>query len=492
MLSYFKKLFGTDTSNNTSLPQELVHINQEMYKKSVELSERNKTLLLLRKIDEIILSSVTDQNEIARRVTSLLVTETDFLIAAIFSHNSQKGILERLAIYETSAVFESNVKNSSEQLFLSEIPLSSSDNIIVQAAIEKRPKSSNTLQNSLWAATEAVKAQIIQKESGIKSIFVYPLMVREQLIGSIVIALTDEEQDVSEYTKDLLERMVQVIGIAIDNATLYNELQDANEKLKALDKLKDEFVSLASHELRTPMTAIKSYLWMTLQGQGGPLNDKQKLYIQRAYSSVDRLVKLVNDMLNISRIESGRMTVAMQKVDMNKIVQEVLDEVKPRALELSVNVVFEPVPTLAQVIADTDKIKEVLFNLIGNSLKFTPPGGKVTISLTQNGEYIETKVSDTGSGISPENISKLFQKFGMLPESYAANKTASGTGLGLYISRSIIEMHKGKIWAASEGVGKGSEFIFSLKVFNEEEFKKLNFAQKPNEKENLGIVHTQV
>jgi signal transduction histidine kinase len=240
------------------------------------------------------------------------------------------------------------------------------------------------------------------------------------------------------------------------------------------------------------MTAIKSYLWMTLQGDAGPLNANQKLYLERAYSSVDRLIKLVNDMLNISRIESGRLTVQMQKVDMNKIAQEVVEEVTPRAKELDINVVVQTNPALPPVIADSDKIKEVLFNLIGNSLKFTAKGGNVSISFVLKENYVETKVSDTGAGISVENISKLFQKFAMLSESYIANKTASGTGLGLYISRSIVELHKGKIWATSEGIGKGSQFYFTLKVFNENDFREFVSAQKINNPNDLGIVHTQL
>lgn len=492
MSSFFSKLFGVSEPKAPSVSEEVTHINQEVYKKSVELSERNKTLLLLRKIDEIILSSVTDKYEIARRVTSLLVMETDFQIAAIFQYEEKKQMLKRLAIYEKSSVFESNVKNSAEQFYVSEISTAEIDNAIILSVRDKMPKSSNTLQNSLLTKDGFSKAQIMQESTGIKSVYAYPLIVRNQLIGSMVIALVDEEQNIAEYTKDLLERLVQVIGIALDNASLYTELQEANEKLKTLDKLKDEFVSLASHELRTPMTAIKSYLWMTLQGDSGLLNDTQKLYIERAYNSTERLIKLVNDMLNISRIEAGRVTVELQKTDIYKLTQEVVEDVQPRASEVGVHVAISPTPDLPAVLADGDKIKEVLFNLIGNSLKFTPKGGNVIISFNKNEDVIETIVTDTGVGISAENISKLFQKFSMLPESYAANKNVSGTGLGLYISRSIIELHHGKIWASSEGIGKGSQVSFTLKVFTEDDAKLLAAKQETSQKEKLGIVHSQI
>lgn len=492
MLPFFKKLLGLDTQEAAGSSDEISHINQEVYKKSVELSERNKTLLLLRKIDEIILSSVTDQHEIAARVTSLLVMETDFLIATIFQYDKSKEALSRLAIYETSAVFESNIKNAADQYYVTEVPLTDTSNLIVQAISEKMPKSSNALKNSLLDEKGAAKAMVIQQATGIRSIVVYPLIVRGLLIGAMVIGLPDEEQNISEYKKDLLERLVQVIGIALDNASLYNELQNANEKLKALDKLKDEFVSLASHELRTPMTSVKSYLWMTLQGDAGVLNDTQKLYLNRAYNSVNRLIKLVNDMLNISRIESGRITIELQKVDLYKLTEEVMAEVQPKAAELGVHLAISPPSPLPPVLADPDKIKEVLINLIGNSLKFTPKDGSITVSFSQKGEMVEAMVSDTGAGISPDNLSKLFQKFTMLPESYANNKSATGTGLGLYISRAIMQLHKGDLWAASDGLTKGSRFYFSLKVFQDKDLEGFSRLENKETKQSLGIVHTQL
>lgn len=449
-----KKFLDIQETDNPEQSTELAHINQELYKKGAELAERNRTLLLLRKIDEIILSSITHQEEIAQRVTSLIVTETGFQIASIFIYDREQNLLKRLA--RSEAGLKNNELGKEKDLA---IPLSKTENIMVQAANERRVKIVKSLDNILL--------EPVQNLALVKCVFIYPLIIRGELIGTMVIALSEEEYNLSEYTRDLLERLVQVIGIAIDSAYLYSELQEANEKLKALDKLKDEFVSLASHELRTPMTAIKSYLWLVLQGEDGALNDKQKLYIQRSYSSVERLMKLVNDMLNISRIESGRLTINMQKVDLPKLTQEVVEEVTPRAKEEEVNVVIVPVSSLPPVIADPDKMKEVLFNLIGNSLKFTPKDGSITISFMQNGEFIETKIKDTGSGISAENLPKLFQKFGLVPDSYAVNKTASGTGLGLYICRSIIELHMGRIWVSSAGVGKGSEFTFSLNVFDE-------------------------
>ena len=266
-----------------------------------------------------------------------------------------------------------------------------------------------------------------------------------------------------------------------------SQLKNANEKLKELDKLKTEFVSVASHELRTPMTAIKSYLWISLKGKAGQLNEKQKYYIERSYNSVDRLIRLVNDLLDISRIESGHISLDFQAVDIVILTQEVVDEFLPRASELGVTIIVQEQNTSLKVLADPDKIKQVLYNLIGNSLKFTPRGGVISIKFAQYGEFIDTRIKDTGSGILPDDIGKLFKKFGLLPGSYITNKTTvGGTGLGLFICRSIIGLHHGTIRADSPGVGKGATFIFTLRVFHESDleiFKK----QQAEDKRLLGL-----
>jgi len=244
------------------------------------------------------------------------------------------------------------------------------------------------------------------------------------------------------------------------------------------------------------MTAIKSYLWMALEGKGGLLNEKQKYYIQRGYNSVDRLIRLVNDMLNISRIESGRITIDLQATDLVSLAQEVVDEILPRAKEVEVTITLQKPESLPPVLADPDKIKEVLFNLIGNSLKFTPKGGAITVSFTEKDDFVETDVKDTGAGIVSDDKGKLFQKFGLLEGSYITNQTSThmGTGLGLYICRSIIELHHGEIKADSEGRGKGSTFSFTLKKITDADVQNLKKEEKENaeNKDGTDLIHTQI
>jgi len=311
---------------------------------------------------------------------------------------------------------------------------------------------------------------------------------RRETIGDIKSG--DEIEALAHSFSSLIDQLLQREHLL---ETISSQLKEANEKLQALDKLKNEFVSVASHELRTPMTAIKSYLWMALKGKGGELNEKQRYYIERGYNSVDRLIRLVNDMLNISRIESGRITVELQSVDLIKLTQEVVDEVLPRAHEVGVTLNLNKAASLPNVLADPDKIKEVLFNLIGNSLKFTPKGGTITIIFNRKDGYVETSIKDTGAGIPQEDIGKLFQKFGLLPGSYITNQTTvAGTGLGLYICRSIINLHHGEIRAASEGRGKGSTFTFSLKEFHDSDMQELKTQSSEDTKSKMGLIHATI
>lgn len=338
-----------------------------------------------------------------------------------------------------------------------------------------------------------------------------PLVVEGEVLGAIFLG--------DKYTGDIytaeditiLKIITPQISLAVQNSLSYEEikrfnitlerevklataqLEEANEKLKELDKLKDDFVSVASHELRTPMTAIKSYLWMALAGKGGAITDKQRYYLDRSYSSTERLIKLVNNMLNISRIESGRMIFEFERLDMKNLVQEVIDEVKPRADELKISLSVKTGENLprSDVWADSDKLKEVLINLIGNSFKFTPKGGEIEIILEEKDNKLITSVKDNGVGIDAEDQSKLFQKFGMMEGSYVTNQQAiQGTGLGLYICKTIIEKQGGKISAYSEGKGKGSTFSFSLPFYTKEVEK--NLASTPKKDQPLGIIHTGV
>lgn len=476
------------------LAQELKHINEEMYKKSLDLAQINKTLSVLRKIDEIILGSVTNPQDIGQQVSDLLIKEAQYKRASIFLFDKKTKELSRIGTAEDESVEKAQKNVIAKISHRASVPLSGDSTLIAQSINEKKLVTTQKLSDVLFYDEDVStgQAEKIQSLSGIKSSIVSPFVLRNEVIGAIVISLADTLENLSEYEQDLLRRLTSVIGIALDNALLYNKVEEANEKLKAIDKLKDEFVSLASHELRTPMTAIKSYTWMTLAGKGGELNEKQRYYMERAYSATDRLIKLVNDMLNISRIESGRLTLDLQPVHMDRLVQDVIVDIMPRANELGIIIKLEKEEAMSEVLADQDSIKEVLINLIGNSLKFTPKGGNITINIAKNDGKVETSVKDNGIGIEKEDMEKLFQKFGLIQGSYATNQKAQGTGLGLYICKQIVTMHGGKIWANSDGKNQGSTFTFTLKPATEKDSDKLQLSEKTKEEEKVHLIPTEI
>lgn len=304
------------------------------------------------------------------------------------------------------------------------------------------------------------------------------LRTEGQQIGLLVLGQKESGDVYSEQDLDLLSIVAHEAAVAIQNAQSYEEirrfnitlqdevdkatvdLQDANDKLKLLDKLKDEFVSVASHELRTPMTAIKSYTWMVLNDKVGPIEPKVREYLGRVYESTERLLHLVNEMLDISRIEGGRVQLKLSPVNLVDLANKVQNDFQARATEqkLTVEVTADEQVPLVQI--DEEKIHQVLENLVGNSFKFTPEGGKVTMHIANIENGVRVDVTDTGKGIKPEDIDKLFTKFGRLEGSLVLMNSNS-TGLGLYICKQYVEMHKGKIWVISE-VDKGTTVSFTF------------------------------
>lgn len=472
----------------SALTKEMEHITQEMYKRNLELTERNKTLSILRKIEEIILSSVTDMVVIAKEVSEIVLKEAGFRGVFLRVLNKNKKVLEPLSIVFSPP--HNKISNEAmRQLFDINIAIKHRDNVMVKAVLTNSPQKTNQFYFLEYPYVELDKAYQQQKLLDIKSFIVYPLVIRGKVMGTMTIAIGKNEEYDYENRKDLLSRLPRIVSIALENAMLYQTIQKNNERLKELDKLKDEFVSVASHELRTPLTAIRSYLWMALKGKGGALTEKQQYYLDRSYNSTIRLINLVNEMLNTSRIESGRMKFIMKKENIVGLIKNVIEEVLPRAKELGVLIRFDPSKKEIFALMDQDKIQEVLLNLIGNSLKFTPKGGKIMISCIKKGEEITVSIHDGGSGIEPDDLPRLFQKFGMIEGSYATNQSASqGTGLGLFICKAIIEKHQGRIWAESPGKNMGSTFAFTLLSYSSAKEKEFDHGESET---GLDIIHNE-
>lgn len=236
-------------------------------------------------------------------------------------------------------------------------------------------------------------------------------------------------------------------------------------KEKEIDRMKSDFVSAVSHELRTPLTSIREAVALVAEGITGPVNPKQARCLEVALMDVDRLTRIVNDLLNLSKIEAGKMQMHRVPVSFRESVDHVISMLSPQAQRGKVLVNAEIDPDLPQIFADPDQMIQVLTNLLGNALKFTPAGGKISvIAGCPDGKVVEIRVKDSGLGIPKEDHPKLFQKFSQLDT--GLKRRPGGTGLGLVISKEIVQRHGGEIWIESEA-GEGATFAYTIPVFNE-------------------------
>ncbi len=240
------------------------------------------------------------------------------------------------------------------------------------------------------------------------------------------------------------------------------ELERANERLKELDNLKSEFVSLASHQIRGPIAAIKGYASEILEGDFGELPKHLESPMKTVFHSCESLANIVEDFLNISRIEQGRMKYELSEFVIGDIVAQVLEELKPTFDQKGL-AVEKMIDDGIMVKADKGKIKQIINNIIDNSIKYTPKGG-ISVRLEKNDGNALITVKDTGIGINPKTIPKLFQKFSRAEDAAKAN--IMGTGLGLYVASQMIKAQGGHIWVESDGDGKGSTFFIELKAIN--------------------------
>ena len=234
-------------------------------------------------------------------------------------------------------------------------------------------------------------------------------------------------------------------------------------KSSSIDLVKDEFISIVSHELRTPMSTIKGYLDMLLAGDAGPVSPQIRDVLTEMLLAIEREIRLVNGMLDINRLEAGKMSFALKEsVDVvaqaRLLIQSLVRSASEKKLSLILETPSEPLPNIQ---ADTDKLVQVLINLVGNALKFTKKGA-TSVNFYKDGDFVVTCVEDTGPGIPVDKQNHIFEKFSQA--STKKTRISGGSGLGLYISKIIIEKMGGKIWLGQSKTGVGSKFCFSLPV----------------------------
>jgi signal transduction histidine kinase/CHASE3 domain sensor protein len=288
-----------------------------------------------------------------------------------------------------------------------------------------------------------------------------PFIHEEKTLGAVRI-LSSKKRAFDGREVNLLSTLCNQIALALAKATIFKALEGAHEKLMELDTLKDDFISIASHELRTPLGAIGGYLDMLLEGDFGVLSPKVMFAITEVNKATKRLTDLVNEMLDISRIEQGRLEINNSIFDLCNVYAEVIQSFRPAAEEKGIRLEYMP-PTGTDklfVFADKDRVQQILINLIGNAIKFTETG-EVVITYRFDDSKVVTEVVDTGVGIPTDTRERLFQKF-WKGRKALTRRSQEGTGLGLYICRLLIQAMGGDIWLERSESGAGSTFSFSL------------------------------
>jgi Signal transduction histidine kinase len=315
----------------------------------------------------------------------------------------------------------------------------------------------------------------LARRVGVQSFVCVPLQSHNQTLGFI--AGDRGEQPCTEEDLNILLTIASHVATAIDNARTYanlaqltqhleqriqertRELSVANDRLQDHDRRRTMFVSVASHELRTPMTAIRSFADNMLDGVAGALSDRQKTYLERIGHNLNRLTRIINQLLDWSRLDMQKEILRLEPLGINQVATLVVESLRAVAAEKQVEIRVEASEDLPMIHADRDKIEQILWNLIGNAVKFTPPTGSVTVRFEALPDgLVQTCVSDTGCGIPPDHVDRVFHEFSKVPSTMPASQ---GAQLGLFITKSFILMHKGEIRVESE-LGVGSRFFFTM------------------------------
>jgi signal transduction histidine kinase len=311
-----------------------------------------------------------------------------------------------------------------------------------------------------WTRSEA------SKKVGYRFFAVFPIKSKGRCLGCIVCNGHEPRKLTVEEIR-LIESMTDQLGVAIDNISLFEELKEktaqlqiANIELSEANKHKSQFLANVSHELRTPLNAIIGSTDNVLDRIAGELNEKQARYLARVQTNAEHLNLLIEDLLDLSVIESGKMDIKAKNVSLASLVIEVAESLRPVAEKKPVDLEIGSIDASLTAWADRDRIVQVLNNLIGNAVKFTPPQGRVTVAAQRDGNgWVQVSVADSGPGVPPEEAEKIFDEFYQIPQ--AVRPKIKGMGLGLTIAKKFVEMHGGKIWVQSEP-GRGSTFFFIL------------------------------
>jgi signal transduction histidine kinase len=307
---------------------------------------------------------------------------------------------------------------------------------------------------------DVARVRAIFERRGYRSLLAVPLLFERQIVGVLVV-WGREPGTFAQEIVDLLQTLATQSVLAIQNARLFHEIADKSQQLEAASRHKSEFLANMSHELRTPLNAILGFSEVLQERMFGELNEKQTEYMADILASGRHLLSLINDILDLSKIEAGRMDLELAAFDLPTALDNTLSLVRERATRHGIGLEQTLDPRVGEIVADERKVKQILLNLLSNAIKFTPEGGRITMHAELVDGVVEVAVSDTGIGIAPEDQELVFEEFRQVGGDHAGKR--EGTGLGLALTRRFVELHRGRITVTST-IGQGSTFTFTLPV----------------------------
>jgi GAF domain-containing protein len=400
--------------------------------------------------------------EVGQAVSSTLDLET--VLTRIASHAVQLSGADGGAIYEydeDTLEFQLRGSHQIERELVDALrasPIQLGWGAVGQAAVTRAPvQVTDVLEEREYAAT---RTRPTLGRLGYRSLLAVPLLREDRIMGGLSIYRRSTGSFSTEIV-NLLQTFATQSVLAIQNARLFREIEEKSKQIEAANRHKSEFLANMSHELRTPLNAIIGFSEVLGERMFGELNEKQAEYTDDILSSGRHLLSLINEILDLSKVEAGRMELELATFDLPLAIENARTFVRERATKHGINLDVTVDERLGEFVGDERKIKQILLNLLSNAVKFTPEGGRIGINAKQADGSVEISVSDTGIGIAPEDQPKIFEEFRQVGSDYAHK--VEGTGLGLTLAKKFVELHGGRIWVESE-VGKGSRFIFTLPI----------------------------
>lgn len=440
------------------LEKDLEHISQEMYKRNLELAETNQALSLLRTIDTLVLESHDSMQILCQNIADAVIKHSPFPLVAVLAIPPNKDFLELMG-WATSF-------QSPPEIDRYRVELDDHDQWLVSPERSATIDLTKLTNDKIAKVLHDKKTDVVELRHSVpvKSMVLIKLMSRHRIVGLMAVGFTKDKSTINEKDQSLIERISEAVGIAVDNKLLFEQnqlvlrqLQNTNEKLKALDETKDEFISMASHQLRTPLTSVKGYLSMVLEGDAGETNEMQHKLLDQAFVSSQRMVYLIADLLNVSRLRTGKFVIDAVPTNLAELVEGELSQLKETAKAHNLEFTYKKPAKFPLLMLDETKIRQVVMNFADNAIYYTPAGGHIKVEVEETPKTIEFRVTDDGLGVPKAEQHHLFTKF--YRAGNAKKARPDGTGLGLFMAKKVIAAQGGSLIFKSEE-GKGSTFGF--------------------------------